>query len=1559
MATVGKKMSKGRKAAHVEESMEEEPRHAQSGGECDPGMLMILKALMDEQRKNDIAREEAREKAEERREERREEARMRREEEALRKQADYQKELEAKQAEQQELIEKRQREQQELIEKRQHESQKQLVEMQAEIGREASRLHREQMNVDKRKERALFSVPTFREGEDLEEFLVLMEERMIAAGVEKNEWIASVSSKLTGRLAAAWREVTVAAPDYEGARIRFLEGSGYTPIAAADRFFGFKFEHCKGLSAGELYQKGLKLARRMLAPCVATPELEFALLKGWIYTVIPKRARASLDARVVSKAAELVAALQDFLTLEGESGSGVTAVFKGRTGDGGRERSSLTCFTCGKVGHRAIDCWQGKGGAGGPKEGAAGPKPKIVCFTCGIEGHKSPQCPRNVRNEKGAGKDARPKPIKRIWESPSGCAQLEGVVNGHEAHVLLDSGADISVVPEGMVHPTQLDGRTVAVRPFGATVPMILPVAEIAFQVGELEWKERVAVAPMLDEEQGEVLCRLDIKSKRGLKLVMLANEVEVKEVARVTTRSQSKAEKQQSEEDRVQVALDQPKVRALVPSGHDVRNEPREEVELKVDGNGVLGDKDEECSSAFGIELESLEDDDEEYVLRGWSEQEDLGIPPVKKGKHSRERLVEETKSDPSLAAWRTLAEKSEDGLVWKDGLLFKAVTTHVLDSGLVLVLPKSFRGKVLVLAHDKLGHMGARRMKEILKARFSWPGLGKDVIEYCRSCPSCQPCAKRKSRQVPMVERKVYSEPFEVMGVDIVGPFPVGKGGYRYLLTAICMATRWPEAIPLKTVTARAVATALLEVFSRTGIPLQIVSDQGTQFVGKVMTRLCSNLHIDRIKTTPYHPEGNGMVERMHGTLGSMLTKAAKEGHGWVEQIPFALFALRAAPNRDLGFSPFELTYGRKVRTPLDIVHQGWAECEFEELDVEEWAQWLVGKLEVWHDVMRERGEAASKSRKKSFDKKAVVRQYEVGDLVLCRIPGMIAKLEESWHGPYPIVGKFNGVDYEVEFARGRRKVLHVNNLKRFYEREAEVMRLVVVAEDFSSDEAVGTKLQGLCPEFDQCWVEELRSEFSGVFRDEPGRTGVCQLAIRTGDSPPIASVPHRVPDKMKSLVKDEIEKLLELGVIVVSTSPWASPIVPVPKGDGGLRLCIDYRRLNGVTQGDPYYMSTFDEILERVGHSKCISKIDLRKGFYQIEVEEESVAKTAFLTPFGKYEFKRMPFGLKNAPGIFQRAMEIVLRECFDWAAPYIDDIVVFSRTGGEHLAHLRAVFSALDRYGLTVNESKCQFGHQKMEYLGHLIGSGELAVPEHRATAMAEYVRPRTKKQLRAFLGAIGFYRQFVEGFAQWSALLTPATSKFAPTVVTWEPEMLEAFNSLRVSLCNCCVLNVPVEGDVFSLHTDASGRGIGATLNVIREGVERPVAFYSKQLQGAEKAYSATELEGLAIFKAIFRFAHFLWGRQFVVWTDHKALVSMLDSRVLNKRLNGWVLKLLDFDFVVRYKPGRLNCDADGLSRQGWEEPEEEEQQPRTAAVLVGGDVGITPLELEKMEPELH
>ena len=236
-------------------------------------------------------------------------------------------------------------------------------------------------------------------------------------------------------------------------------------------------------------------------------------------------------------------------------------------------------------------------------------------------------------------------------------------------------------------------------------------------------------------------------------------------------------------------------------------------------------------------------------------------------------------------------------------------------------------------------------------------------------------------------------------------------------------------------------------------------------------------------------------------------------------------------------------------------------------------------------------------------------------------------------------------------------------------------------------------------------------------------------------------------------------------------------------------------------------------------------------------------------------------------------------------------------------------------------------------------------------------MAEFLLPKTKKQLRSFLGAASYYRRFIKGFANYSSLSTPATSEFAPSVVGWSEERLEAFQHLKVCLCDVCVLTIPSQEDVFVLHTDASGVGIGATLNVIRDGVEKPAAYFSRQLQGAQHNYSATELEGLAIFKSIHFFAHFLYGRRFKVVTDHKALVSFLKSRVLNKRLHGWALKLLDFDFEILYRPGKDHQDADGLSRQAWISSEgdssaaserKEMEQPRAAAVLSRGDVGIAP-----------
>jgi len=244
-------------------------------------------------------------------------------------------------------------------------------------------------------------------------------------------------------------------------------------------------------------------------------------------------------------------------------------------------------------------------------------------------------------------------------------------------------------------------------------------------------------------------------------------------------------------------------------------------------------------------------------------------------------------------------------------------------------------------------------------------------------------------------------------------------------------------------------------------------------------------------------------------------------------------------------------------------------------------------------------------------------------------------------------------------------------------------------------------------------------------------------------------------------------------------------------VKKPDNSIRLCVDYKKVNVVTTPAPFYMPTIQEILEKVGQASIMSTIDLNKGYYQVEMREEDIDKTAFVCHKGYFEFLRMPFGLKNAPAAFQKLTSQILETCAEFATPYIDDIVIFSTAWHEHIQHVRDVLLRLRKAGLTASPKKCRWGCEMVEFLGHRIGGGRAGIPEGRVQALRNYTKPRTKKELRTFRGVVGFYRRYIRMLAKHTTTLSPATAKAEPNVVAWTEVMNEAFHAI----CKCGVMLV--------------------------------------------------------------------------------------------------------------------------------------------------------------------
>ncbi len=450
----------------------------------------------------------------------------------------------------------------------------------------------------------------------------------------------------------------------------------------------------------------------------------------------------------------------------------------------------------------------------------------------------------------------------------------------------------------------------------------------------------------------------------------------------------------------------------------------------------------------------------------------------------------------------------------------------------------------------------------------------------------------------------------------------------------------------------------------------------------------------------------------------------------------------------------------------------------------------------------------------------------------------------------------------------------------------------------------------------------LQKVLQEFKHVFPDElPYFDPVDTAASHTIPTLPNSRAPcgpiYRLSQPEMQELKKQVAELLLKGYIEPSTSPYGAPVLFVRKKDGSLRMCVDYRALNKITIKNKYPLPRIDDLLDKLNGSTCFSSIDLKSGYYQIPIHEDDIPKTAFRTQLGHFQWRCTVMGLTNSPSSFQNIMNNIFRDYLnDFVLVYLDDILIFSRSPEEHLRHLELVLRKLEEYKLSAHLKKCQFGKSHLDFLGHVIGADGIRVDPKKVAVVQEWPKPKDVSQLRSFLGLANYFRRFMKNYSTIVAPLTSLLKKGKSIKDDWGPACDTAFAEVKRMLTSAPVLQAPDFSKPFVIHTDASIEGLGAAL--LQEG--KPVAFYSRKLNAAERNYTTTEQECLAVLCALREWRCYLEGVSFTLYTDHQPLTFTNSKAGMSRRQIRWVEEFQRYTFEWRYKKGSDNVVADSLSR---------------------------------------
>ena len=453
----------------------------------------------------------------------------------------------------------------------------------------------------------------------------------------------------------------------------------------------------------------------------------------------------------------------------------------------------------------------------------------------------------------------------------------------------------------------------------------------------------------------------------------------------------------------------------------------------------------------------------------------------------------------------------------------------------------------------------------------------------------------------------------------------------------------------------------------------------------------------------------------------------------------------------------------------------------------------------------------------------------------------------------------------------------------------------------------------------------------QYPSLFPDELP----CELPPQDRLQHPIDLLPiHKIPprelyrqsdDELRE-TKRQINEYLNAGHIRPSSSSFGAPVLLVTKKDGSMRMCIDYRSLNDITIKNTFPLPRIDDLHDRLGKARFFTKLDLYSGYHQIPIRPGDEHKTAFTSRYGTYEFLVMPFGLTNAPATFQTAMNILFRHWLDdFVTVYLDDILIYSPDEAQHLDHVRHVLDRLQSHKWYCKLKKCDFAATSVEYLGHIVSNGQIAIDPDKMKAVTAWPVPfRNVTEVQSFLGLIGYYRKFIPRFSHIARHLHELTRK--DIEFKWENQHTQAVEALKRAIVAPDCLAIFDSALTTILTTDACDYALGAALSQKHPQGDRPVAFISRILNTTERRYSMWEKELFAIVWAIKHFRPYLLNHSFTVKSDNKPSTQMITNSSLKlstsatNRIIRWILSLQTYSFTVEHQPGTSNVVADALSR---------------------------------------